>query len=223
MKKTFFIVVFFVLALTASGFSQDIITVENDQVKFTINSKDVVTIKSSGLVGPAGPVGSVVMWPTETVPEGYLECDGRAVSRTTYADLFAVLGEMYGSGDGSTTFNLPDLRGMFVRGYDHGAGNDPNAASRADRGDGTVGDHVGTRQDDEFFEHSHTINDPGHSHLMYTRNASLAITPGPNGAPVYNPGTGDSSSPSATGIVINKSGGSETRPKNISMMFIIKY
>ena len=61
--------------------SQDIVTIEEDEVRFTIESRDVVKIKSSGLIGPAGPVGSIIMWPIENVPEGYLECDGRAVSR----------------------------------------------------------------------------------------------------------------------------------------------
>ena len=53
--------------------------------------------------------GLIIPWPDSSVPSGFLECDGSAVSRTTYADLFAVVGTNYGSGDGSTTFNLPDL------------------------------------------------------------------------------------------------------------------
>ena len=56
------------------------------------------------------------MYPKASL-SGYLICNGAAVSRTTYADLFSVLGTTYGSGDGSTTFNLPDFRGDFIRGY----------------------------------------------------------------------------------------------------------
>jgi microcystin-dependent protein len=54
--------------------------------------------------------GSIMSFSSSTVPSGFLDCDGSAVSRTTYADLFAVVGTTYGSGDGSSTFNLPDLQ-----------------------------------------------------------------------------------------------------------------
>jgi len=58
--------------------------------------------------------GIVVPWGDSTVPSGFLECAGAAVSRTTYADLFAVIGTTYGSGDGSTTFNVPDLTDRLI-------------------------------------------------------------------------------------------------------------
>jgi len=70
------------------------------------------------------PVGEIIIFPVTTPPTGYLICDGSAISRTTYSDLFTVLGTSYGPGDGSTTFNLPDLRGEFVRGSDNGRGAD---------------------------------------------------------------------------------------------------
>lgn len=60
--------------------------------------------------------GALQLWPGLTAPAGWLGCDGRAVSRTTYADLYAVIGTIYGKGDGSTTFNLPDLTGRVVLG-----------------------------------------------------------------------------------------------------------
>lgn len=69
-------------------------------------------------------VGAVLDFAMSTPPSGWLECDGSAVSRATYAALFTAIGTTFGSGDGSTTFNLPDLRGRFRRGYDHGAGVD---------------------------------------------------------------------------------------------------
>ena len=64
------------------------------------------------------PSGAVQEFAGSTAPEGWLMCDGSAVSRTDYAALFSVIGDTYGVGDGSTTFNLPDLRGEFVRGLD---------------------------------------------------------------------------------------------------------
>ncbi|WP_249334118.1 tail fiber protein [Comamonas sp. PE63] len=74
------------------------------------------------------PTGTVIMFSTSALPAGYLKCDGSAVSRTTYAKLFAVLGTLYGAGNGSTTFNLPDLRGEFPRFWDDARGIDPSRA-----------------------------------------------------------------------------------------------
>lgn len=73
----------------------------------------------------ATPPGAVMPFATDKQPSRYwLYCDGRAVSRTTYRNLFAVIGTTYGAGNGSTTFNLPDYRGAFIRGLDSGRGLD---------------------------------------------------------------------------------------------------
>jgi len=65
----------------------------------------------SNLTGIEGiPTATIVPWSDSSVPTGFLECNGAAVSRTTYADLFAIVGTTYGTGDGSSTFNLPDLQ-----------------------------------------------------------------------------------------------------------------
>lgn len=66
----------------------------------------------------AAPAGAIMAYAASTAPTGWLLCDGSAVSRTTYATLFAAISTVWGTGDGSTTFNLPDLRGQFLRGYD---------------------------------------------------------------------------------------------------------
>jgi microcystin-dependent protein len=92
----------------------------------------------------ASPVGSVVYFPSLTIPSGYLKANGATVSRTTYANLFAVIGTTYGAGDGSTTFTLPDLRGEFVRGYDDGRGVDSGRV-------------FGSAQSDEIQSHSHSF------------------------------------------------------------------
>ncbi|MEQ1732679.1 MAG: phage tail protein [Bacteroidia bacterium] len=70
------------------------------------------------------PAGSVNYFANATVPNGYLIANGQAVSRTTYAELFAAISTLYGAGDGSTTFNVPDLRGEFIRGVDNARGVD---------------------------------------------------------------------------------------------------
>lgn len=187
-------------------------------------------IKARGLVLDQPVVsiltGSVLIWLTGTNPEGYLECDGAAVSRTTYASLFSVIGTSFGVGDGSTTFNLPDFRGEFLRGWDHGASNDPDAASRSDSGDGTtVGDNIGTKQDGAIQAHKHSgsTNTAGnHSHSSHGHNgASKGGNSGYVGM-VSSGNTGSAGNHSHS-LRINNTGGAETRPRNISVMYIIKY
>lgn len=95
-------------------------------------------------VNVSAPSGTVVALAGEAVPYGWLECHGAAVSRQTYATLFAVIGTHYGAGDGRTTFNLPDLRGEFIRGWDAGRGRD-------------AGRVLGSWQADEFRSHTHGI------------------------------------------------------------------
>lgn len=81
------------------------------------NVQDAITELSTAPKGGTGvPVGSVFWLATKTAPEGYLICDGSAVSRTEYADLFAAIGTTFGTGDGSTTFALPNLQAAFIRG-----------------------------------------------------------------------------------------------------------
>lgn len=70
------------------------------------------------------PAGQVMYFAKNTAPTGYLKANGAAVSRATYAALFAAIGTTFGAGDGSTTFNLPDLRGEFMRGWDDSRGTD---------------------------------------------------------------------------------------------------
>lgn len=74
------------------------------------------------------PAGTVQYFANSVAPNGYLECNGQAVNRTTYAELFSAIGTLYGAGNGVTTFNLPDLRGEFIRGADNARGADPGRA-----------------------------------------------------------------------------------------------
>lgn len=132
---------------------------------------------------------SVIAFATSTPPTGFLECDGAAVSRTTYATLFSAIGTTFGVGDGSSTFNLPDMRGYFVRGWDHGRGVDS-------------GRTFGSAQSDDFASHTHTVPANGN-------NPSFG-----------QQGTG---SGPITPQITSATGGSETRPKNIALMYCIKY
>ncbi|PHO10331.1 hypothetical protein CPG37_04595 [Malaciobacter canalis] len=72
---------------------------------------------------PTVPTGSIITFPTNTVPTGFLECNGAVLSRTTFADLFKIIGTTYGHTN-LNNFRLPDLRGEFIRGWDHGRGID---------------------------------------------------------------------------------------------------
>ncbi|KKN72053.1 hypothetical protein LCGC14_0414480 [marine sediment metagenome] len=152
------------------------------------------------------PIGVMLMWMTDVAPVGWKICDGTAISRTTFADLFTLLDTTYGIGDGSTTFNLPDLRGRFARGRDAGAAVDPDAGARTDRGDGTTGDVVGTKQAEDFKAHTHVI--------QQDLNGSPGVLPDSIAA---NQGT--------SAFVANKAlatGGNETRPTNINVNYIIR-
>jgi phage-related tail fiber protein len=131
---------------------------------------------------------------------GWLVCDGHAVERNNYDELFDVIGVAFGAGDGESTFNLPDLRGLFLRGVDHGQKRDPDAEARTALHGGAQGDKVGSVQEDAFKQHSH-------GYIMFPR-AQGKIASGR----VWQHG------PAQT----DPTGGNETRPKNIYVNFIIK-
>lgn len=145
-------------------------------------------------------VGQIVNVPHDNIPNHVLKCDGSAVSRTTYATLYNAIGVIYGNGDGSTTFNLPDYRGYFLRGYAYGS--DPDTTSRTDRGDGTTGAAVGTVQGYGFYTHTHTVQ----------RNTN--DTAGGGGAKITGSGTNDWTA---------NNGGNESRPDNKYVWFCIVY
>lgn len=95
-------------------------------------------------ISSAVPVSGVMHFARNTAPTGWLKANGAAISRTTYAALFAIIGTTYGVGNGTTTFNVPDLRGEFIRGWDDGRGID-------------AGRNLGALQADDFKAHNHTI------------------------------------------------------------------
>jgi microcystin-dependent protein len=93
------------------------------------------------------PTGTVFPFAGTIAPNGWLLCDGSAVSRTIYSRLFSVLSSSCGSGDGSTTFNIPDYRGVFMRGVDGGTTRDPDRTARtAMNPGGNTGANVGSIQ-----------------------------------------------------------------------------
>ena len=113
------------------------------------------------------PIGSVSAFGGSVAPAGWLKCDGSTASRTTYADLFALVGTTYGAGDGSTTFNLPDLRNEFIRGR-------PDSRP------------VGDKQTASFASHTHAVSDPTHAHAQPAHSHSVTTVAHSHG--VSDPG-----------------------------------
>jgi microcystin-dependent protein len=154
-----------------------------------------------------GSIGEIKAFAGNVDGIHYLACDGSAVNRGTYAELFAAIGITHGQGDGSTTFNLPDYRGRFLRGVTGVSSNDPDAALRtAMNTGGNTGNNVGSVQTDTFASHTH--NWTGATNDSYS-----------GGTPLADIGSGTFATP---GITLS-SGGNETRPKNAYVNYGIRF
>jgi len=164
------------------------------------------------------PTGMISWYPVQDaslVPPGYLVCDGRRIyNEGVYSDLYQLL-ESTGNpwGSGPDVILIPDLRGRFVRGYHYDTGVDPDSAT------------YGAAVDDSFAAHAHTVTDPGHYHTYPGR------AEGPDSQDDYKTlidydwkdSTRYRDTRTAnTGISIDNAGGSETKPKNISLTPVIK-
>jgi microcystin-dependent protein len=193
--------------------------------------------------------GAIFAYGGGTAPAGSFVCNGQAVSRTTYAALFAIIGTAHGAGDGSTTFNVPDLRGEFLRGLDLGRGVD-------------AGRVLGSTQAGQNLSHVHGVTDPTHAHSVYDPGhghggatdaqgshnhdytyasqqytAQIAVGVGfataagttqtsvagnhAHNLSVYGAGTGIGIYGAGTGISIQANGGTETRPRNVAVLYCI--
>ena len=165
-------------------------------------------IATTAFVTTGGAPGAVMFFAQNSAPTGWLKANGAAISRTTYAALFAAIGTTFGVGDGSTTFGVPDLRGEFPRGWDDGRGIDS-------------GRGIGTAQAQDHQSHTHTVTDPGHQHnIQYyqsTGGGEAAAS-----AQILNSAIGNTVS-ATTGITISNTGGTETRPRNIALLACIKF
>ena len=178
----------------------------------------VLNVDLSSLVD-VEPAGIIHAYAGQVVPTGWLHCDGAPVSRTVYSDLFNAIGTAWGSGDGSTTFNLPDLRGRFLRGVDDGSNHDPEASTRsAIQPGGNTGDNVGSYQEDAFQGHWHNILYPNTGAVGGNLSIYLSTNTGVPNILVNK----------ATNPVNDGSNGTprialETRPDNAYVKYIIKY
>lgn len=152
---------------------------------------------------------------SQTVPIGWLPCDGRTVSRTTYSALFAAIGTTYGAGDGSTTFNLPDTRGLFLRGFDAAAGID------AERQFGSVQQAAAPNISGTF-----VVDDM--VQILGTTGCVSTIREKPYGYDAssstgWQGGEWRAVINAATSSQVYKDGVTEVRPINLPVIHIIKY
>lgn len=160
----------------ASGSAGEIFYNTTDKTIYTHNGTGWGTAESSL------PAGTMVQWAGASAPANWLLCDGTAVSRTTYATLFAAIGTAYGTGDGSTTFNLPDLRGRVPVGKNGGSFGTLGATGGAE----TVTLTEAQMPSHTHIQNSHNHTQDAHSHAIYGSNGgsagvSISITSNSNG------------------------------------------
>ena len=166
--------------------------------------------------GDATPAGTVIWTARSTAPTGYLKANGAAVSRSTYATLFSAIGTFYGAGDGSTTFNLPDLRGEFVRGWDDGRGVDSGRVFASAQA-GALESHSHTGTTNSAGSHAHSYdravaagdNDASAGTTRQTQDQTQGFNTSSAGAHTHS-------------FTTNTAGGAETRPRNLALLACIK-
>jgi len=156
------------------------------------------------------PPGTVVAYMGTTAPAGWLLCNGASVSRTTYASLYAVIGNASGSAD-TNSFNVPDFRGRFLRGWDNNTGRDPDRFSRtAMATGGNINDAIGSIQGDQLESHNHHI-----ARTVVDWNADAGFD--------HRSLTATTDDGHWTGQNTEFTGGNETRPINAYVNYIIKF
>jgi microcystin-dependent protein len=208
---------------------------------------DVATVVKLGLIHSVVPPGAILAYGGQDLPMGFLWCNGDPVPRSKYPELFAAIGTSWGYPlEDTSKFCLPDLQGLFLRGVDPSERRDPDAKKRtASHEGGNTGDVVGTLEEDMFKEHNHkdsTFADQAHQHWLpigSAKNQTTIWTSDPEkwGTRVVNDGGNSVSAFYAPGgprresmsdrptktATITLEGGKETRPKNVSVNYIIKF
>ncbi|WP_297323344.1 phage tail protein [uncultured Bartonella sp.] len=160
------------------------------------------------------PSGTIAMFAAPTAPSGWIQCDGRWLSRAQYPALFAAIGEWWGKGDGQTTFNVPDLRGQFLRGWDAGKGVDANRS-------------FASWQDSQNKWHSHSGSTSENGEHNHTYGKWISQGSGPDGKNSWNwfaeiNGYTSTAGRHSHNFTTNGDGGNEARPVNLAIQYIIK-
>lgn len=177
--------------------------------------------------GALVPEGAVMAFARVSCPTGWLAADGSQVSRTTYSKLFAAVSTIHGTGNGTTTFHLPDYRGRFLRGVSGAATNDPDRLTRtAMNTGGNTGNAVGSVQGQATAKNGLAISDGGHSHALpngttnyytYYGHVSIYRTSG------YTGGSSALNTDGSTSNVSLGAGDNESRPVNAYVLYCVKY
>lgn len=222
--------------------------------------------ETTALARQQSPTGKIAAFARTSAPAGWLKANGAAVSRTAYADLFAAMGVTFGAGDGFTTFNLPDLRGEFIRGLDDGRGVDSSRAMGSAQASalgthnhtgetGANGDHIHTATSGSSGAHTHTVTGTTNSAGAHTHGGvplrDNTYELGGNNRALFSPMTAGSTDSAGahthtvTGtaassgshnhtvtvetagahthtFITNSTGGAETRPRNIALLYCVK-
>jgi phage-related tail fiber protein len=177
-------------------------------------------IATTGFVAMSVPAGLVSFFARNTAPAGWLKANGAVVSRTTYANLFAAIGTTFGAGDGSTTFNLPDLRGEFLRVWDDGRAVDTGRVFGTWQDSGNKWHNHGGVTGGISNDHTHDtslstiVNDGSH----FDNGNGAEVTTADVGSTINTYGSSANHSHGITG-----DGLSEARPRNIALLACIKY
>jgi len=169
-----------------------------------------VSDTTSGVQYAASPasgtlVGEIKAYAGSSAPTGWVLCYGQAISRTIYAALFAVIGTTYGVGDGSSTFNVPDLRGRTLAGLDNMGGSDAGRLDWSNTLGTTGGEQYHTQTTSEMPVHNHGITDPHHSHTYQSASAGGTASGAGSGVAVSSFPTSNTGA-AGTGITINNTG-----------------
>jgi microcystin-dependent protein len=192
-----------------------------------ISNTELLSVPYAKAADNGVPAGTILPFagPKANVPPGYLACDGSQYTATDYPSLFNAIGNAWG-GNGAA-FNVPDLRGFFMRGISEGTNNDPDKDSRtALNTGGATGNNVGSYQMDENKSHAHGVADPGHSHSYNDLSNTPEVSDDADDRWVGSDGKVDevrTTSNVQTNITIQNAGGNEARPKNAYVLYIIKY
>lgn len=161
------------------------------------------------------PAGTIIYTARATAPTGYIKANGAAISRTTFETLFTAIGTIYGAGDGSTTFNVPDLRGEFLRGFDDSRGVDSGRAlGTAQSGQNLSHSHVGAITSTGTHPHSYEKTTGGTDHDGH--GSGIDLRSGTTTANVSGDGGHGHT------VSISADGGTEARPRNIALLACIK-
>lgn len=179
------------LKVDGSGYWQN--TVENNTANPDSSGAGWVAFGESQLI----MTGAVQAFGSANAPSGWLKCNGAAVSRTTYGALFAAIGTTFGAGNGTTTFNVPELRGEFIRGVADGRAVD-------------TGRVLGSTQAQAIQAHTHTLTLP------------RDLVNGNEAPPFTDAVYGDEAQAGSDTRTTSSTGGAETRPRNVALLYCIK-